>query len=93
MRRHCFAIAFATFLLATSPFATRAQFEGEHINTGTNHPAASIQDTETAAQRKGGNYLLNIGPDSKGNVPPVEIERLHEVGGWLAVNGVTNSPK
>jgi len=36
---------------------------------------------------KGGNYLLNIGPDSKGNAPPVEIERLHEVGRWLAVNG------
>jgi alpha-L-fucosidase len=36
---------------------------------------------------KGGNYLLNIGPDSKGNVPPAEIERLHEVGKWLAVNG------
>ena len=27
---------------------------------------------------KGGNYLLNIGPDSKGNVPPEEIERLHQ---------------
>lgn len=36
---------------------------------------------------KGGNYLLNIGPDSKGNVPPAEVERLHEVGKWLAVNG------
>ncbi len=36
---------------------------------------------------KGGNYLLNIGPDSKGNVPALEIERLHEVGKWLAVNG------
>jgi alpha-L-fucosidase len=36
---------------------------------------------------KGGNYLLNIGPDSKGNVPPAEMERLHQVGQWLAVNG------
>ena len=36
---------------------------------------------------KGGNYLLNIGPDSKGNVPPAEIERLRQVGQWLAVNG------
>jgi alpha-L-fucosidase len=36
---------------------------------------------------KGGNYLLNIGPDSKGNVPPAEVERLHQVGKWLAVNG------
>ena len=36
---------------------------------------------------KGGNYLLNIGPDSKGDVPPEEIERLHQIGNWLAVNG------
>ena len=36
---------------------------------------------------KGGNYLLNIGPDSKGNVPAAEVERLHEVGKWLAING------
>jgi alpha-L-fucosidase len=36
---------------------------------------------------KGGNYLLNIGPDSHGNVPPAEVERLRQVGQWLAVNG------
>jgi len=36
---------------------------------------------------KGGNYLLNIGPDSKGNVPPEEITRLHEMGQWVAKNG------
>jgi alpha-L-fucosidase len=36
---------------------------------------------------KGGNYLLNIGPDSKGDVPPPEVERLHAVGKWLSVNG------
>ena len=35
---------------------------------------------------KGGNYLLNIGPDSKGNVPQPEIDRLHEVGRWMSVN-------
>ena len=36
---------------------------------------------------KGGNYLLNIGPDSKGNVPPAEVERLQQVGKWVNVNG------
>ena len=36
---------------------------------------------------KGGNYLLNIGPDSKGVVPPPEVERLHQMGKWLEVNG------
>jgi alpha-L-fucosidase len=36
---------------------------------------------------KGGNYLLNIGPDSHGVVPAPEVERLQQVGRWLKVNG------
>jgi alpha-L-fucosidase len=36
---------------------------------------------------KGGNYLLNIGPDSHGIVPAPEVERLQQVGQWLKVNG------
>jgi alpha-L-fucosidase len=36
---------------------------------------------------KGGNYLLNIGPDSHGIVPPAEVERLQAIGRWLDVNG------
>jgi len=36
---------------------------------------------------KGGNYLLNVGPDSRGVIPPAEAERLQEMGKWLAVNG------
>jgi len=53
----------------------------------------NFKSTETLVRNlidiasKGGNYLLNIGPDSHGNVPPAEIERLHQVGKWVAVNG------
>ncbi len=36
---------------------------------------------------KGGNYLLNIGPDGEGTVPQPSQDVLHEVGRWLAVNG------
>jgi alpha-L-fucosidase len=36
---------------------------------------------------KGGNYLLNIGPDGQGNVPVPEVERLRQVGAWLKGNG------
>jgi alpha-L-fucosidase len=36
---------------------------------------------------KGGNYLLNIGPDSHGVVPAPEVERLQQLGQWLKVNG------
>jgi alpha-L-fucosidase len=36
---------------------------------------------------KGGNYLLNIGPKSTGEVPEEEVVRLREIGKWLSVNG------
>lgn len=36
---------------------------------------------------KGGNYLLNVGPTSKGIIPQPEVERLAVVGRWMRVNG------
>ncbi len=53
----------------------------------------NFKSTETLVRNlidiasKGGNYLLNIGPMATGEVPPAEVERLHETGKWLAVNG------
>jgi alpha-L-fucosidase len=36
---------------------------------------------------KGGNYLLNVGPTSAGEIPQPEVERLAEMGAWMKVNG------
>jgi alpha-L-fucosidase len=36
---------------------------------------------------KGGNYLLNVGPDAEGQIPPESVDRLREVGRWLARHG------
>ncbi|HBO43615.1 MAG TPA: alpha-L-fucosidase [Planctomycetaceae bacterium] len=36
---------------------------------------------------KGGNMLLNIGPDAEGRFPPQALERLKELGEWTKVNG------
>ncbi len=36
---------------------------------------------------KGGNYLLNVGPTAEGLIPQPSIERLREMGQWLALNG------
>jgi alpha-L-fucosidase len=36
---------------------------------------------------KGGNYLLNVGPMSDGEMPAASIDRLAGVGRWMAVNG------
>ena len=36
---------------------------------------------------KGGNFLLNVGPDSQGVIPPACVERLATVGAWVQKNG------
>jgi len=36
---------------------------------------------------KGGNYLLNVGPDSTGVIPEPEAQRLAEIGAWMKING------
>ena len=36
---------------------------------------------------KGGNYLLNVGPDAAGVIPEPEAQRLREMGAWMQVNG------
>ena len=35
---------------------------------------------------KGGNYLLNIGPDAKGNIPEPSVKGLTEMGEWMDDN-------
>lgn len=35
----------------------------------------------------GGNLLLDIGPDGRGQIPPIMQDRLREMGRWLEVNG------
>jgi len=46
---------------------------------------------------KGGNFLLNVGPNALGEIPQPSIERLAAIGKWLDVNkesiyGTTASP-
>ena len=36
---------------------------------------------------KGGNYLLNVGPDAEGRIPDEAVTRLKEIGAWLKTNG------
>lgn len=36
---------------------------------------------------KGVNYLLNVGPTAEGIIPQPSIDRMEEIGRWMAVNG------
>jgi alpha-L-fucosidase len=47
----------------------------------------TIVDNLATVARGGGNYLLNIGPEPDGSVPPASVEILGKVGAWLQSNG------
>ncbi len=49
----------------------------------------SAQCVETLVEKvsRGGNLLLNIGPQADGLIPVIMQERLLDMGKWLAVNG------
>lgn len=36
---------------------------------------------------KGGNMILNVGPDAKGNIPQESVKILKEIGEWMEKNG------
>ena len=35
---------------------------------------------------RGGNFLLDIGPDEHGKIPPIMEERLQQIGHWMSIN-------
>ncbi|KAI8093872.1 uncharacterized protein BX664DRAFT_330795 [Halteromyces radiatus] len=41
------------------------------------------------AASMGGNFLLNIGPTSTGDIFHTMVERLHDIGAWLDQNGIS----
>jgi alpha-L-fucosidase len=50
-----------------------------------------------ATSARGGNLLLNVGPDGRGRMPELSVNYLKEVGRWLSTNGesiygTTHSP-
>ncbi|MEP7258625.1 MAG: alpha-L-fucosidase, partial [Flavitalea sp.] len=36
---------------------------------------------------KGGNYLLNVGPDGNGIIPKESVNILQQIGAWMKING------
>ena len=50
-------------------------------------PLKSLLEELIEAWGKGGNVLLNVGPDRTGVIPAGSAGRLREIGAWLKVNG------
>ncbi len=52
-------------------------------------PAATIIRKLVECVSKGGNLLLNVGPDARGNIPPESVEILRTIGAWMHRNGAS----
>lgn len=48
--------------------------------------AKDVVRTLVNVTSKGGNLLLNVGPDARGNIPRKSIEILEKVGDWMDLN-------
>ena len=56
---------------------------------GTDHyfkPAPLLLRKLVECVSKGGNMILNVGPDGRGNIPPESLEILTQMGAWMAKN-------
>ncbi len=60
---------------------------GYHKNDNNWKDANTVIDNLILCASKGGNYLLNIGPDAAGNVPEKSVEILTEAGKWIRKYG------
>ena len=58
-------------------------------NRGDHHwkSAKQIVSALVNAVSKGGNLLLNVGPDGRGRLPEDSVRVLREVGDWMRLNG------
>jgi alpha-L-fucosidase len=50
-------------------------------------PAREVVHMLVDVVAKGGNYLLNVGPDANGELPPEALSRMREIGDWMDTNG------
>lgn len=52
-------------------------------------PASMLIKKLVECVSKGGNMLLNVGPDAYGNIPEESLQTLKEIGVWMKKNGAS----
>jgi len=60
---------------------------GFHQNDMHYKPASMVIRKLVDCVSKGGNMLLNVGPDARGRIPQDSVRILEQVGEWMASNG------
>ena len=59
---------------------------GYHATDRFFKPAPMLIRKIVECVSKGGNLLLNVGPDARGNIPEASMERLEAIGKWMDKN-------
>lgn len=59
---------------------------GFNVNVNNMSPAEIVVMLVNTVDR-GGNLLLNVGPDANGVIPPEQVEILEKVGRWMSLYG------
>ncbi|MDX6767664.1 MAG: alpha-L-fucosidase [Candidatus Methylacidiphilales bacterium] len=60
---------------------------GFSSNEGEYKTSTRLLEQLTACAARGGNYLLNVGPNPDGQISPQAVDRLLEMGQWLKICG------
>lgn len=60
---------------------------GYHATDHYFKPAPMLIKKLVECVSKGGNMILNIGPDARGNIPEESVKILKEIGSWMKKNG------
>ncbi|MGM9663186.1 MAG: alpha-L-fucosidase [Oscillospiraceae bacterium] len=69
--------------------ATMNNHWGYHAADRFFKPAPMLIRKLVECVSKGGNLLLNVGPDARGNIPWESMERLEAIGRWMAKNSAS----
>ena len=75
--------------LAWEACVTMNRSWGYHATDRFFKPASMLIKKLVECVSKGGNLLLNVGPDARGNIPPESLERLAEIGRWMDKNSAS----
>ena len=72
-----------------TPWETCATINGYwgYVDTPTCKPLSAVTTALIGCVAKGGNLLLNVGPDEKGAIPPISVDILREMAEWHTIHG------
>ena len=58
-----------------------------YVPTDTYKPTRQLIHLLVDIVAKGGNFLLNVGPDANGEIAPEAYDRMKAIGKWMDING------